>query len=147
MGLFLAALISCAVASPGCEFPPETTPDPVPTVSQFTVDYHRSGGLKAETIWLQVEPGRHATLRARGSTVRFRVATKKIRRLRTALEDAHWGTPGPPGSGPGACADCYQYTIRYRGLIAVFDQSIQTHRFDHAVEQLEALVQSHLPFH
>jgi hypothetical protein len=147
MGLILAAIISCAVASPGCEFPVEPTPDPVPAVSQFAVSYTRSGGLKAESTGLQIEPGRHATLRARGAIVRFRVATKKVRRLRAALEDANWGAPGPPESSPGTCADCYQYTIRYRGLIAVFDQSIQTHRFDRAVEQLEALVQSHLPFH
>ncbi len=147
MSLLIAAVVSCVVASSGCEWPPEPTPDPVPTVAQFTVDYHRSGGLKAETIGLQIEPGRHATARARGATVHFRVAAKKIRRLRTALEDANWGTPAPPGSESGTCADCYRYSIHYRGLTAVFDQSIQTHRFDPAVDLLEALIDSHLPLH
>ena len=147
MGLFLAAVVSCAVASSGCEWPPEPTPDPVPTVSQFTVDYHRSGGLKAETIGLQIKPGRHATARARGATVQFRVAAKKIRRLRASLDDAMFGTHAPPGDEPGTCADCYDYTIRYRGSIAVFDQANQPRAFDPAVEQLEALVRSHLPFH
>jgi hypothetical protein len=144
--LALVATIACLVASPGCE-PVERSLKPVPTVSQFTVRYTRSGGLKAESIKLQIEPGRHATLRARGSTERFRVAAKKIRRLRNALESANWGAPGPPESGSGTCADCYRYTIAYRGLTIVFDQSIQTHRFDPALEELEALVRSHLPFH
>jgi len=148
MGLLLAATISCLVAYPGCESPAERAqPDPVPTVAQFRVDYSRTGGLRAEGLGLRIEPGRHATVRARGSTVRFRVAAKKIRRLRAALEGSNWGAPTPPDDGPGTCADCYRYSIAYRGLVLVFDQSIQTRRFDPAIEQLEALIDSHLPFH
>jgi hypothetical protein len=148
MGLFLAAMISCLVAYPGCESPVERAqPDPVPTVSQFAVKYSRSGGLKAEFLSLQIEPGRHATLQDRGGTVHFLVAPKKIRRLRAALEDADWETIGSQASGSGTCADCYLYSIGYRGLTVSFDESIQTRRFDHAIEQLEALVDSHRPFH
>jgi hypothetical protein len=140
-------MISCAVAYPGCEWPPEPKPDPVPTVSQFAVDYHRSGGLKAELLGLQIEPGRRAILEARGETTRFRVAPKEIRSLRSGLEKANWKTIAKPASGSATCADCYQYSIEYRGLTVSFDEAIQTRRFDPAIDRLEALIDSHLPFH
>jgi hypothetical protein len=148
MGLLLAATISCLVAYPGCESPTERAqPDPVPTVAQFSISYHRSGGLKADPVSLRIAPGRQATAKRFGDTAHFRVGARRVRRLRGALERADFNSITAPEPNPGRCADCFYYDIAYRGNEVEFSQVDQPRGLGPVVEQLEALVRSHLPFH
>ena len=122
--------------------------EPPPTVSQFAISYERSGGLKADPRSLQIAPRRGATARGSGNTVRFRVGVRKIKRLRRALESANFeSVPVPVPHSLGTCADCFYYDIAYRGHEVEFSQVDQPRRLDPVVNQLEALIEAHLPFH
>ena len=148
MGLLLAATISCLVAYPGCEWPPEPTQaaQPAPSIAQFAVSFERSGGLKADPRSLEIAPGRQATARGLGKTVHFRVGVKPVRRLRKALEGAGFaGHPGPEAE-------------QLRRLLSTTTSGTAVTRSNSAswispkagsavVDQLEALIDSHLPFH
>jgi hypothetical protein len=147
MSLLLAATISCLVAYPGCESPPEPTQAEQPPVSiaQFAVSFERGGGLKADPRSLQIAPGRHATAKSLGRTVHFRAGVKPVRRLRKALEGA--GFAGIPDPRPSNCADCFYYDIDYLGHEVEFSQLDQPRKLVGVVDLLEALIESHLPFH
>jgi hypothetical protein len=147
MGVFLAAMVSCLVAYPGCESPAEQAqPDqPPPAIAQFAVSFERGGGLKADPRSLEIAPGRNATAKGLGRTVHFRVGVKPVRRLRKALEGA--GFADIPDPRPSNCADCFYYDIEYRGHEVEFSQLDQPRKLVGVVDQLEALIDSHLPFH
>jgi hypothetical protein len=121
--------------------------EPPPTIPQFAISYERSGGLAGDPRSLQIAPGRHATAEARGETARFRVGVKQVRRLRRALESANFTSISSPPPNPGSCADCFYYDIAYRGHEVEFSQVDQPRRLVPVVNQLEALIEAHLPFH
>ena len=121
--------------------------EPPPTIAQFAISYERSGGLKADPRSLRIAPGRHATAEGRGETTRFRVGMKQVRRLRRALESAGFTSISSPSPQPGSCADCFYYDIGYRGHDVEFSQADQPRGLGPVVDQLEALAESHLPFH
>ncbi|HEY7257126.1 MAG TPA: hypothetical protein VH476_10640 [Solirubrobacterales bacterium] len=144
----LATALACLAMHPGCGGPAVATSPPPPSVAQFAVAYQRSGGLKAEPRSLRITRGRHATAKGGGNAVRFRVGVRKIRRVRRGLESANIeSVPAPVPQSSVTCADCFHYRITYRGHVAEFSQEDQPRQLVPVVNELEALIDSHLPFH
>jgi hypothetical protein len=151
MGL-LATALACLAVYPGCGGPAVEAP---PSVAAFQLSYERSGGLKPDPRSLQIEPGRRATaqrrkLSARSDsrfTARFRLGIKQVKRLRNALERADFQAIPGPTPLPSNCADCYLYEIEYRGHTVSFDQTTVPEGLEPVVDQAEALIEAHLPFH
>jgi hypothetical protein len=150
MGL-LATALACLAMAPGCG-PAVEGP---PSVARFALSYERSGGLRADPRSLEIAPGRHATAKGRKLpsrtdsviTARFRIGVKQVKRLRNALERADFQAIGTPGPNPGVCADCFFYAIRYREHEVSFSQVDVPKGLSPVVEQIEALIEHHLPFH
>jgi hypothetical protein len=146
MGL-LAATISCVVMLGSCASSPQP---PLLPVEQFAISYERSGGFASMPQKLTIRPGRHATLTAvdphgQRRSVQFRVAAKKVKQLRAAAETAHVGTAEP--SEPGNCADCFIYTVAYRGETASVAEIDVPVRMRGLISRMETLIAAHLPFH
>ena len=57
---------------------PLAQPAPPPTIARFALSYERGGGLIGESRSLRIAPGRNATVKARGKTVRFRVSVDRV---------------------------------------------------------------------
>jgi hypothetical protein len=149
MGL-LATALACLAMTPGCGGPAVEAP---PTVAQFTLSYERSGGLVANPRSLEVAPGRHATAKRRRSptgggslaTAHFRIGVEQVRRLRNALERADFQGIADPG--PGVCADCFHYSIDYRGHEVTFTDVTVPKGLRPVIDRIEAIIAHHLPFH
>ena len=142
MGL-LATALACLAMSPGCGGPPVEAP---PSATGFALTYERSGGLKATPQKLAIGAGRHAVAtyadtKGGTKTVRFEISRKRVRSLRQGLAQAHFSQlESPP---PGHCADCYLYSISYRGHEVTVGQSDMSARLGDVVAELEALIQAH----
>ena len=147
MGLLLATA-SCTLALAGpCASPAAA---PTPPVGRFAISYERGGGFAAMPQKLTVEPGRYATVTALGSDGRphsteFRIGVSKAKRLRAAAETAQIGEIAPPQ--PGTCADCFRYTVAYRGEKASVEEVDVPARMRPLIARAEALIAAHLPFH
>jgi hypothetical protein len=146
MGLLMAA-ISCALALGPCAEPAPLAASPA---ERFAISYERSGGFAAMPQKLTIRPGRHATVTALDAhgqrrSVEFRVAAKKVERLRAAAEAARIGDLAP--SAPGSCADCFVYSVSYRGETASVAEVDVPARMRGLVNRAEALIGAHLPFH
>ena len=155
MKRFATALACLAVAAGGSAAVAETPPDgdeSRPTVAEFAITYERSGGLSPMPYRLAIRPGRHGTLTTKGAldersrTVRFRVGRRTVERLRGALEGAGFATV-TPAPGPGACADCYFYSIRYEGDEVSFSEVERPRRLRATLALLDGLVALHRPRH
>jgi hypothetical protein len=143
----LMAAISCALALGPCA---GAAPSATSAVERFAISYERSGGLAAMPQKLTIRPGRHATVTAldangRRRNVEFRVAAKKVERLRAAAETARIGEIASPQ--PGTCADCFRYTVAYRGEKASVEEVDVPARMRPLIARAEALIAAHLPFH
>jgi hypothetical protein len=155
MGLIATTLACLAVGCPGS--PAADPPPPQP----FAIHFEKSGGLKPMPQELTIRPGRHAEASMAGTsagkrTVRFRVSRKKVATLRRGLRRAHFF--GLESSLPGNCADCFLYTIEYRGHEVTIDESSLPAKLRDVVTKLETIVfvhvvmpsadeVPHLPFH
>jgi hypothetical protein len=147
----LATALCLLLAAPACGTPGKGPP----TVSQFAITYQRSGGLKPISRFLQITPGRHATTEPRlvpvvddnPLTARFRVGVRTVKRLRGALERAEFVSIHSPAPGSGNCADCFYYSIAYRGHRVSFDDFDLPRRLRPVVDQLEAIIATHRPLH
>ena len=142
-------MIACLVTSAGCGEPPVAQPQP-PSVSAFAISYVRSGGLKSMPQKLTIMPGRHAsatvlTPRTGIRTVRFRVGAKRIVSLRKGLSEAHFSQLRT--SNPGNCADCFLYSLRYRGHDVTLTEVDVPSPLRAVIDQLEALIAAHRPLH
>jgi hypothetical protein len=148
MGLVTAIVCLVAVGAP-CEDPP-AIPTAPPPVNQFAISYERGGGFAAMPQKLTIRPRRHATVtaldaRGRRRSVEFQVAAKKVKQLRAAAETARIGEIAIPQ--PGTCADCFIYTVAYRGeKVSVEEVDVPT-RMRPLIDRAEALIAAHLPFH
>lgn len=144
----LLATIVCVLTTAGpCESPP--APEPLP-VTQFAISYERSGGFAALPRKLVIRPGQRGTAttfdpKNGRRSVEFRVAEKKVKQLRAAAEAAHLGEVPP--SEPGSCADCYVYSVAYRGASVSIAQVDVPTRMRGLIDRAEALIAAHLPFH
>jgi hypothetical protein len=99
---------------------------------------------------LVISPGRQAVVKTLGPggeprTARFRVSALTIKRLRNGLSDQRFDVF--EGSGPGNCADCWVYSIDYRGHSVSVAQTNVPIWLRKTIGRLEALVESHLPLH
>ena len=142
-----AAVISCLLFST-CG-PPEPGPPPLPD-AKFAASYERSGGLKPMPQKVVFSPGRKAavtTLDPTGKprTVRFRLPILKLHQFRNALSQPKFALY--ESHLPGTCADCYLYSIAYRGHSITFVQTEIPIWIRKTVYRFEALVESHRPFH
>jgi hypothetical protein len=145
MGALLATL-ACVMAAGSCGDPP--LPPTLP-VEQFAISYERSGGLAAMPEKLTVRPGRNAAVtvlrRNGGGSVGFRIGVKQVKKLRAAAESARIGEL--PASEPGSCADCYVYSVAYRGAnVSVAEDDVPP-RMQPLIDRAEALIAAHRPFH
>jgi hypothetical protein len=147
MGALLATL-ACIVGVGTCGEPPP--PAAVLPVEQFAISYERSGGIAAMPEALTIRPGRQATVTAidgRGKRLsrEFRIGVKRVKQLRAAAETAH--VPELTASEPANCADCYVYSVTYRGESASVAEVDVPGRMRPLIGRAEALIAAHLPFH
>jgi hypothetical protein len=141
MGLIATALACLAVGCPGP--PAAEAPPPQP----FAIHFEKSGGLKPMPQELTIGPDRHAKAAMAGTaagvrTVRFRVSRKKVATLKRGLRRAHFSAL--ESSLPGNCADCFLYTIQYRGHEVTIDESALPDRLREVVTKLETIVFTHV---
>jgi hypothetical protein len=146
---FVTAIVCLVVAGAPCEGPP-AAPTAPPSVSQFAISYERGGGFAAMPQALKIKPGRRATVTAldahgRRRSVEFEVAVKKVKQLRAAAETARIGEIAPPQ--PSTCADCFVYTVAYRGETVSIEEVDVPARMRPLIDRAEALIAAHLPFH
>jgi hypothetical protein len=143
---FATAIACLAAVATGCDGPSVLQSPDAPAA--FAISYKRSGGLEATPRKLTIKPGRHAVVSAgapngtHNRAVRFQVTAKRIRSLRRGLARAHFAaiestTPS------GSCADCYLYSIRYRGHEVVLLQTDVPARLHRVIDQLEAVIAAH----
>lgn len=113
---FLAATVLCLAAfGAGAA---EAAPAESAAVHDFKLAYHRTGGVASSTQTLAVRPGRLATATTSGTSAgrhrtEFRLAVRSVLSLQKGLSQARLDSIPPPG--PGGCADCYAYDLRYQG--------------------------------
>jgi hypothetical protein len=146
MGGLMATLL-CVFATTGCEAEPPRTPLPV---AKFAFSFDRSGGFAPMPQRLIVKPGRRATAVAVGPDrkshrVEFRLSVATAKRLRDAAEAADLAKIG--AEEPGTCADCFLYTVAYRGDSVTVDQASLPPELARLVSRSEAVIAAHLPFH
>jgi hypothetical protein len=148
MGLLATALM-CAALGAGCGSPP-AVPAAARPASHFAIAFERSGGLKARTETLVVRPGLHARATGpkgnRQASARFRMKVRSAEELRRQLARAHFAHIEST-EYPGTCADCYVYSIDYRGHTVVFFDSKAPPGLGEVVDELEAEVIAHLYRH
>jgi len=142
MGLLATAMACLALGCPGS--PAE--PDPLPPPQPFAIDFEKSGGLRPVPMSLKVRPGRHAVARMGGAggderVVRFRLSRKKVASIKSGLRRAHFFRLESPL--PGNCADCFVYSIAYRGHELTIDQSAMPRKLGDLVVVLESIVFEH----
>jgi hypothetical protein len=141
MGLIATALACIAIGCPGPSAAEARPPQP------FAIHFEKSGGLKPMTEELTIGPDRRAKAVMAGTpagvrTVRFHVSRKKVATLRRGLRRAHFSVL--ESSGPGNCADCFLYTIQYRGHGVTIDESQLPDRLRDIVTKLETIVFTHV---
>jgi hypothetical protein len=144
----LATAMACLAMSPGCGGPVAAE---TPPVASFAISYERSGGLKPMPQKLVIEPGRRGQVyqapngHESGARI-FRVGKSRILSLRRGLAKAHFEQI-EGGGLPGTCADCYLYSIRYRGHSVSLVETEVPAQLRKVINQLEAVIDAHLPFH
>ncbi len=116
------------------------------SVHDFTLAYKRTGGIAASTQTLAVRKGRFATVTTSGSSAgshrsQFRLAIPKVRSLRKALSQAGLGSIPPPG--PGGCADCYAYNLRYEGRHLELEEVDVPARLRKVFDEIDAIIAAH----
>jgi hypothetical protein len=141
MALLATALACLAVGCPGS--PAADAPAPQP----FAIHFEKNGGLKPMPEELTIRPDRRAVASLAvapvgNRTVRFRVSKKKVATLRRGLRQARFSTL--ESSPPGNCADCFLYTIEYRGHGVTIDESSLSAELRNVVTKLETIVFVHV---
>jgi hypothetical protein len=112
-----------------------------PAAARSTVvRFERSGGFAGFDDHVTVFSDRRYLARSRdGAARRKRLSTKGMRALRRDLEAAHLDRP-PPRAGPGGCADCFEYTIAYRGHRVSLSEDNVPDRMRPAIARLSRLL-------
>jgi hypothetical protein len=140
----LAATILCVLALAGGG---ATAAAAAPTsVHDFTLAYKRSGGIAASTQTLAVREGRFATVTTSGSSAgshrtRFRLPIRDVLSLQRGLARADLGSIPPPG--PGGCADCFAYNLRYQGRHIELEEIDVPARLRAVFGQIDAIIEAH----
>jgi hypothetical protein len=107
------------------------------TVTTFA-NFHQTGGFVGVDVHLVVRTNGTLVVTHRGEpSVRGKLRPATFRRLRTALDAAHLERRLPPSQN--GCADCFVYSIGYRGHHAAFDDATFPARMRAAVTQLRRI--------
>jgi hypothetical protein len=145
MRLVLASVF-CALALSGFGVTPATAADPA-SVEAFKLAYQRSGGVAASTQTLAVRSGRHATATSSGTSAgrtrsEFPLTGRRIRSLQRSLSRADLDSIPPPG--PGGCADCYVYDLKYEGHHLELEEVDVPPRLRAVFDTLDAMIATHV---
>lgn len=113
-----------------------------PAVGRSTlVTFHRSGGLAGVDDRVTVKSDRHFVVRSRGSSARHgRLSAAAMDKLRHALSKAQLDRP--VSQGQGGCADCFIYTITYKGHRVELSEDRVPARMRPAIDRLSRLIGS-----
>jgi hypothetical protein len=117
------------------------------SVDDFTLAYKRSGGVAASTQTLAVRSGGHATATSSGTSEgrarsEFPLTARRVRTLQRSLARADLGSIPP--AGPGGCADCYVYDLKYEGHNLELEEVDVPPRLRAVFDQLDAIIAAHL---
>jgi hypothetical protein len=117
------------------------------SVNDFKLAYQRSGGVAASTQTLAVRPGRRATATSSGTSegrtrTEFPLTARRIRSLQRSLDRAELDSI--PAPGPGGCADCYAYDLRYEGHHIELEEVDVPARLRAVFDTLDAMIAAHL---
>jgi hypothetical protein len=108
------------------------------------VTMHTTGGIAGVDHRLQIGARRHASATSRGLTREFTVSHKTMRRLRTALADAHWTDLRPSYPAKPPVADGFRFAIVHRGYrVRSEDGADRPRRLDRVLKLLERVVSRH----
>jgi hypothetical protein len=116
------------------------------SVHDFRLAYKRTGGIAASTRTLAVRAGRLATVTTKGAPgsgrgTEFRLAVGTVRSLQQALAAADLDSI--PGPGPGGCADCFTYDLRYQGHHIALEEIDVPPRLGKVFAQIDAIIDAH----
>jgi len=137
---FLVVPILCALALVGGTTAASAEPT---SVHDFTLAYKRTGGIASSTQTLAVRTGRLATATTSGTSAgrhrtEFRLAISSVRSLQRGLSQARLGSIPPPG--PGGCADCYAYDLRYQGHHIELEEVDVPARLRKVFDEIDAII-------
>ncbi|MBS1893755.1 MAG: hypothetical protein JST59_20840 [Actinobacteria bacterium] len=118
----------------------------LPPVHDFTLAYKRTGGVAASTQTLAVRAGRRATVATGGTSAgrhrtEFRLAVSDVRSLQKGLSQARLDTI--PAPGPGGCADCFLYDLRYQGHHIALEEVDVPARLRMVFDEIDAIIAAH----
>jgi hypothetical protein len=138
---FLAAIAICALALTGYGATVASA-GPAP-VNDFTLAYQRTGGIAASTQTLAVRKGRLATATSSGTSAgrhrtEFRLPIGSVRSLQRGLAQARLDSI--PSPGPGGCADCFAYDLRYEGHHIELEEIDVPARLRKVFDQIDAII-------
>ena len=145
MRLVLAA-VSCALALLGGGGAAVAAADST-SVEDFTLAYKRTGGIASSTQTLAVRSGRLATATGSGTSAgrkrsEFPLTVRRVRSLQRSLSRADLDSIPP--AGPGGCADCYAYDLRYEGHHVELEEVDVPPRLRAVFDQIDAIIATHL---
>ena len=144
------AIAACLTAASPCG-PSGAPAAPVP-LDRFTATYERSGGLLPEPRKVVIRH-RKALLKKSErvvagvgtSSTTVKLSDRKLKQFRAAISQPRFAAYESPF--PGNCADCFIYTVAYRGeKVSVEEVDVPT-RMRPLIDRAEALIAAHLPFH
>jgi len=145
MRLAVVTVIS-ALALIGCGGASAASAEPT-SVHDFTLAYKRTGGVAASTQTLAVRAGRVATATTRGTSegrtrTEFPIAVSSVRALQRSLDRADLDSIPPPG--PGGCADCFVYDLRYQGHHIALEEVDVPPRLRAVFDRIDAIIAAHI---
>jgi hypothetical protein len=138
---FLVATMLCLAAfGAGAAGAASAKPEPV---HDFRLSYQRTGGIAASMQTLAVRPGRFATATTSGTSAgrkrsEFRLAIGSVRSLQRGLSQARLDSIPPPG--PGGCADCFAYDLRYQGHHIELEEVDVPARLRKVFDQIDSII-------
>lgn len=118
--------------------PDETSSKPPASAAGVVVRFVQTGGIAGIDVRLVVREDRRATVTARGAaTRRHQLRAATLTGLRRTLDAAELDRPSEPTRS--GCADCFEYTITYRGQRVSFDQVSVPPRMRVALRELRRI--------
>ena len=117
------------------------------SVEGFTLAYKRSGGVAASTQTLAVRPHRRATATSSGTSAgrtrsEFPLTARRVQSLQRSLSRAELDSIPP--AGPGGCADCYVYDLKYAGHHLELEEVDVPPRLRAVFDSLDAIIATHV---
>jgi hypothetical protein len=142
----LAATCACLAAFAAGSAAVAAAPEQRSAPYEFMLIYERGGGFAPSTRSLVVAPAQFATAASSGTRagerhVDFHLGSRRIRALERGLRRAHFASLESPGAS--GCADCFEYSLFYRGHLLEFDESQMPRGLRGVVAQIEAIISAH----